>query len=136
MSEPVHIQPLPAPTTFGRLLPASAYALYFIGLANGVTILLGLILAYVNRDKADAATRSHYDFLIGTFWLGIAWAVIGSILVIVGLPLSLVLIGLPVVALGWIILSLLGVWFIARLVIGSIYLARSEAYPRPKAWLI
>ena len=136
MNEPVHAEPLPAPTSSGRLLPATAYALYFIGLANGLTILFGLVLAYVSRERADPVARSHYDFLIWTFWLGIVWAVIGGLLMLVGLPLSLVLIGLPVVAFGAIILALLGVWFVVRLCIGAIHLARGETYPRPRAWLL
>jgi uncharacterized membrane protein len=87
------------------------------------------------RDKAGPTSQSHYAFLIRTFWIGLAAGLIGGALFVVGVPLSIVLIGLPLVALGWTILGLVGVWFIVRLVMGVIYLARDEAYPRPKTWL-
>lgn len=135
MSDPALTGPAVTPATEDRVLPAVTYGLYFLSLATGFTLLLGLILAYVSRDKAGAAMRSHYDLLIRTFWIGLAAAIVGGVIFLVGLPLSIVLIGLPLLALSWAIFGLLGVWFIVRLVLGAIYLARNEAYPRPQAWL-
>lgn len=135
MSDPALAGPVTTPTTEDRVLPAVTYGLYFLSLAAGFPLLLGLILAYVMRDKAGQVTRSHYDFLIRTFWIGLAFGLIGGVLLIVGVPLSIILIGLPLVAIGGTILALLGLWFIVRLVLGAVYLARDEAYPRPTAWL-
>jgi len=33
------------------------------------------------------------------------------------------------------ILALVGVWFAIRCIVGVIYLARDEAYPRPYTWM-
>jgi len=118
-----------------RTAPAVAYALYLLGFATGITPLIGLIVAYANRSQAGPIAASHYTFLIYTFWLTIAWFLIGGILVAVGFPLSFVLIGIPAFILGWAILALVGVWFAVRCVLGVIYLARGEAYPRPRNWL-
>ena len=52
------------------------------------------------------------------------------------MTISLVLIGIPVMALGWMICGAIWIWFALRCVVGVIYLARDEAYPRPNAWLI
>ncbi|HKR88397.1 MAG TPA: hypothetical protein VJS38_09485 [Phenylobacterium sp.] len=117
-----------------RTMPAVVYALYLLGLVNGLTVLLGLILAYANRGGAGARMRSHYTFLIRTCWLWLAWMIIGALLLAVGIPLSFVLVGIPMAALGWAIVGLDHVWFAARVILGVIYLARDEPYPRPYSW--
>jgi uncharacterized membrane protein len=119
-----------------RTLPAIVYALYLIGIVSGFTVLIGLLLAYLNRDQATPETRTHYTFLIRTFWLWIVWMLIGGALLIWGGIFSLILVGLPFLALGWIILGLVHAWFALRAIVGVIYLARGEAYPRPYSWLL
>ena len=118
-----------------RTAPAIAYGLYLLVFVTGVTPLIGLILAYVNRDKAGPVAQSHYTFLIYTFWLAIVWCLIASVLLLVGIPLSFVLIGIPFALLGWAIAALVSVWFAVRCILGVLYLARGEAYPRPRNWL-
>jgi uncharacterized membrane protein len=118
-----------------RTMPAVTYALYLLAFATGITAIVGVILAYVNRDTGGAKMRTHYVFLIRTFWMAIGWCVVGAVLFAVGLPLSIVLVGLPLLALSWAIWALVGVWYAVRLVVGLIYLARGEAYPRPYSLL-
>lgn len=119
-----------------RTLPIVVYALYLLGFTNGITFLIGLVVAYANRDSAGPAMRSHYTFQVRTFWLSIAWALIGAALIAVGIPLSLVLVGIPVVVLGGLIMGAVGVWFAVRCIVGLVVLARGDAYPRPMTWLI
>lgn len=127
--------PMAAPTE-DRTLPAVVYGLYLLGLANGLTILIGLLIAYSSRGGAGPMMASHYTFQIRTFWLAIGWFLIGLLMVVVGIPLAIVLIGIPAVMLGVFIMGAVGVWFAVRCVLGVIYLARGEAYPRPLNWLI
>jgi uncharacterized membrane protein len=135
MSEPM--QTAPALTaTEDKVFPAIVYGLYLVGLANGLTIILGVILAYASRERASLAMRSHYDFLISTFWLGLFTAIAAGVLMAVGAILSIILIGFPIMGLAWLIFSALGIWFVVRLVVGAVHLARDEAYPRPNAWLL
>ncbi|WP_374572842.1 DUF4870 family protein [Phenylobacterium sp.] len=136
MSDPVTVEPAATAASEDKVLPAVTYALYLVGLANGLTVILGLILAYVSKDNAGPKMRTHYEFLIRTFWMGLAWCLIGGLLVGVGAILSIILIGIPPFLLGVMILSLLGVWFVVRCIIGLIYLARDEAHPRPYTWLV
>jgi uncharacterized membrane protein len=117
-----------------RTLPAVIYGLYLLGVVNGLTAIIGLVLALANRGRAGERMRTHYTFLIRTCWLWLAWMIIGIVLIAVGAPLSLVLIGIPLFMLGWAIVGLMEAWFIARSVIGVIYLARDEPYPRPYSW--
>lgn len=70
------------------------YVLYLIGLfTGGIFLLVGVILAYLNRYKAsDWIIESHIDFLIRTFWiwlyLHIAPIIVGVILFIVIPPMA------------------------------------------------
>lgn len=118
-----------------RTMPGVVYALYLLGIVNGLTVVLGLIIAYLNRGGAGELARSHYTFLIRTCWLWLAWVAIGVVLLAIGIPLSFVLVGIPIAAIGWVILALDHVWFAVRVILGVIYLARDEPYPRPYSWL-
>lgn len=119
-----------------KILPAVVYGLYLLGFTNGLTFIIGLIVAYVNRDAAGPINESHYTFAIRSFWLSIAWFVIGGLLLLFGIPLSLLLIGIPMMIAGGLILGAITIWFVVRCVMGIYYLVRGEAYPRPLAWLI
>jgi len=119
-----------------RTLPIVVYVLYLLGPTNGLTGLIGLVIAYANRDRASPAMESHYTFQIRTFWISIAWVFIGLMLLFWGFPLMVVLIGFPLVIAGGLILSAVGVWFFLRCVLGLIFVARGEAYPRPRSWLV
>jgi uncharacterized membrane protein len=118
-------------TTEDRTLPTIVYALYLLGLVNGLTILIGLIIAYANRDNSGPRMATHYTFLIYTFWIGLIASVAAGVLVLVGGVLSIVLIGIPFLMLGIAIWCAIGIWFVIRCVVGLTYMSRGEAYPRP-----
>ena len=119
-----------------KILPIVVYALYLLGFTNGLTFLVGLIVAYVYRQDAGPINASHYTFAIRSFWLSIWWFLIGLALFLVGLALLVVLIGIPMMVVGGAIMGAVGVWFAVRTVMGLVYLLRGEAYPRPLSWLI
>lgn len=119
-----------------KVLPAVVYGLYLLAFTNGLTAIIGLIVAYVNRDQAGPINASHYTFAIRTFWLSIAWFLIGLCLILFGIPLSIVLVGIPVMIVGGLIMGAVSLWFAVRCILGIAYLVKGEAYPRPNAWLI
>lgn len=120
-----------------RTVPAIIYALYFFtGVMFGLPALVGVILAYANLGNAGPMVRTHLIFQIRTVWIGAAWAAIGGLMMMVGAPLSLILIGIPLVLLGYAVLCLIYVWVLARCVAGGIYLSQGAVYPRPRTWLI
>lgn len=119
-----------------RTLPAVTYGLYLLGPVSGFTILVGLVIAYMNRDAAGPVMRSHYTFQIKTFWLSIAWFVIAGALILFGGILSVVLVGIPFLMLGLFIWGVVGIWTAVRCIVGLVYLSQGEAYPRPDTWLI
>lgn len=121
--------------TEDRTLPAVSYGLYLLAFATGITAVIGLIIAYAQREGAGPKMRTHYTFLIRTFWMSIAWWLIGGSLLLFGIPFMIVLVGFPMMMLGGLILLLVGVWWALRCVVGLVYLGRDEAYPRPHTWL-
>lgn len=123
-------------TTEDRIMPAVVYGLYLLGLVNGLTILVGLVVAYMNLDKAGPRMKTHYAFLIRTFWIGLAIFVALAVLIGISAVLSVVLIGLPFFFLFLFLWGAVGVWFAIRCIIGLVYISQGEAYPRPNTWLI
>ena len=123
-------------TTEDRVLPAVVYGLYLLGLVNGLTILVGLVVAYINLDKAGPRMRTHYDFQIRTFWIGLAIFLSLGLLIGISAVLSLVLIGIPFLMLLLFLWGAVGVWFAVRCIIGLVYVSQDQAYPRPNTWLI
>ena len=121
--------------TEDRTMPAVTYGLYLLAFATGITAIIGLIIAYASQGSAGPVARSHYTFLIRTFWIGLVTCVLAGILFGVGAVLSIILIGFPIMGLAWLVLALAGVWWAIRCIVGVIYLARGEAYPRPYALL-
>jgi len=116
-------------------LPTVVYALYLLGLINGLTVLIGLIIAYANRDRAGPVMESHYTFQIRTFWIAVAWWIIAAVLFLWGVPLSFVLVGVPLLVAGGLIVAMTHIWFALRCILGLMYVSRGEAYPRPRTWL-
>jgi uncharacterized membrane protein len=136
MSDSYSVPPLQSPRTENRVLPAVVYGLFLIGPINGLSVLVGLVLAYANLGAAGPRVWSHYVFLIRTFWTTLVWSVIGGMVIVVGGLLMVVLIGFPIFHLGVAILGLASIWFFVRTVVGAIYLAQGQAYPRPRTWLL
>jgi len=97
------------------------YILYLVSLVVGVTGIVGVIMAYVYRDTAPDWLRSHYQFQIRTFWIGL-------LCIVVGMLLSAVLVGF-LVLLFWLI------WLILRCVKGMQQLERCEPVTDVDTWL-
>ncbi len=98
------------------------YVLYLAAFVVGITGIIGVVLAYMGRDKTSGWLRTHYDWAIRTFWIGLLYSVIAGLLVVV-------LIGIP-------LLIAVAVLIILRVVIGWQKLAKGEPITNPQSWLI
>lgn len=98
------------------------YYLYIAGLVFGITWVIGLVIAYINRGKAGAAMDTHYTYLIRTFWIGLLYCIGSAVL--------------TVIVVGFIGLIATLVWFIMRMVAGLQALGRGEPVARPETWLV
>jgi uncharacterized membrane protein len=103
------------------------YALHALGLAIGAfgaasvlgsflfgwPSIIAVIVNYVQRDQARGTwLESHFAWQIRTFWIAVGWA---TLVFLVGLPLTLVIVGFAIWAVGFVIL---GFWAIYRIVKG------------------
>jgi uncharacterized membrane protein len=102
-------------------LALMVYALYGAGYFTGFSALIGVIIAHMKVDDADAVLRSHYLFQIRTFWIGLAYLAIG-------IPLCMVLIGIPILA-WWF------VWSLIRIIKGVIAVNEHKSIANPGSWL-
>ena len=119
-----------------KTMPAVVYALYLLGFATGgITTIVGIIIAHMQQGTAGPAMRTHYTFLIRTFWIGLLLAivggVVGGIVFAIGAILAVILIGFPIMALAAAIWCVAAVWFAVRCIVGLVYLSRGEPFPRP-----
>ena len=98
------------------------YGCYLLGFVVGITPLIGIVLAYMNRGKAGGWVESHYTWAIRTFWIGILYGLIS-------LALALFLI-------GFLLMLAVAVWVIVRVIVGFQAVGRGEPIRNPESWLI
>ncbi len=98
------------------------YVLYLLSFVLGLTWLVGVVFAYVNRGRSEPWVESHYTWIIRTFWIGLLYSLVAAVL-------SLILI-------GFILLLAVAVWIIVRCVLGLQKVARGEAIDNPRSWTI
>ena len=116
-----------------RMLPIVVHTLHLLVFATGISPIIGVIIAYMGRKEPESWRTSHYEFAIWTFWLAMAGAAIGWLLIGVGIPLLLALgLGIIPIVVGGLVLGLVGIWFGVRSVLGLVYAVRGEPYPRPR----
>ena len=110
-------RPVVSDNTFAVIV----YVLYCVGYFTMISALIGVIIAYVKVNDADPVLRSHYQFQIRTFWIGLLYLAIG-------IPLCVVLIGIPLLV-WWL------VWSLIRIIKGIIAVNESKPIANPRSWL-
>jgi uncharacterized membrane protein len=103
------------------------YALHALGLAIGALgaasvvgsfvfgwpSIIAVVINYVKRGEARGTwLESHFTWQIRTFWFALLWS---AVVFVVGLPLTLVIVGFAVWIVGF---FLLGIWAIYRIARG------------------
>jgi uncharacterized membrane protein len=102
--------------------PTIISLLYLSTFVFGITLIVGVVLAYVWKGEAHADWESsHYDYMIRTFWIGLIGSVISFILM-------LVLIGFLV----WIAVAVL---VVVRCVLSLISAQKQAPMLNPQTWL-
>ena len=97
------------------------YILYLVSILVGLTSIIGVIIAYINKGEAAEWLKSHYQFQIRTFWIGLLFGFIGTVT--------------AVILIGWLVLLFTLVWFIIRCAKGIQALDKKTAYPNPTTWM-
>nr|WP_210387995.1 hypothetical protein [Ciceribacter sp. L1K22] len=106
----------------GKLNVQLVYGLYIASLVLGVSSIVGVVIAYINRGKLGGWVETHYTWAIRTSWIGLLYSLIS-------LVLSFIVIGV----LGFIATL---VWFVVRVVIGLQKAGREEPISNPEGWIV
>jgi uncharacterized membrane protein len=81
----------------GRGTANMIYILYILGFFTGITSLVGVVLAYTNRDHAAEPFKSHLSYQIRIFWRGITFMVAIFILNLIFTAIGVATLGLGLV---------------------------------------
>lgn len=89
-----------------KTMPAVVYACYVGALLWGVTLVIGVAVAYVYRGSANGTVyRSHYDYQISIFWKAMLGFLVGGLLLLVGVGM-VILIGTYI----WLVVKTIRGW--------------------------
>jgi uncharacterized membrane protein len=98
------------------------YILYFVGYFFAlIPSIVGVIIAHVQKGSGDALLDSHYDFQIRTFWIGVLYVIVGTVLTIV--------------LVGFLILAWAFIWSLIRNIKGVLALNEHRPIADPRSWL-
>jgi uncharacterized membrane protein len=124
------IEPRPSLVTWTHAI----YALHALSLVTGIITvasvvgafltgwpsLIAVILNYVKRSDARGTwLESHFRWQIRTFWFGLLWVALCLLFVVVTLGIGMLV--------AWLPLTVVGLWFIYRIVRG--WLALNDRRP-------
>ncbi|MCG5537491.1 DUF4870 domain-containing protein [Halorhodospira sp. 9622] len=121
MQETENGQQPPADTPPG-VAPWAVYILHLGSLFIGLTAVIGVIVAYMQRRDAAPWVQSHYQFQINTFWIGL-------------LIFAVAIITMPLYGLGFLLGVFLTIWLLVRCIYGMRQLNAREPIPDPETWL-
>lgn len=102
-------------------VPMIIYVLYLVNLLIPLTGVVGIIMAYINKGDAPEVLKSHYQYAIRTFWIGILYGFVGIIL--------------TTILIGWLILLFTVIWLIVRCIKGIQLLGKQQPVPNPTSWM-
>lgn len=126
MTDPQNTTPAPRQTDKwlepGPQNALVVYILYLAGFVIGVTAIVGVVIAYINRGKTGGFVESHYTWQIRTFWIALLASFVSFLLFIVGI--------------GFLLMFAVAVWVIVRVVKGLMALNKNEPIANPESWWI
>lgn len=128
--------PKPPSVTEPRVMAIVCYALFIVAMTNGITGIVGVVLAYIQRPEARGTIwESHFDNLIHVFWWGVAVFALFLIALIFGVfgfahsvehdAFPGVLFLVPVI---WLLGVAYVVWYLYRTVKGIVQALDGKAY--------
>ncbi|MCG6856917.1 MAG: hypothetical protein LJE67_02495 [Salaquimonas sp.] len=98
------------------------YVLYLAGFVIGITPLIGIVIAYVNRGKAGGWIETHYTWAIRTFWISFLGGIVSFILAFI--------------LIGFLMMIAVAIWVIVRCVVGLQAVGRNEPIANPQSWML
>lgn len=97
------------------------YILYLFSLVVPVLPIVAVIFAYIFENDAKNVLKSHYQYFIRSFWIGMLYFSIAGLSVMI--------------VIGILLVPLCIIWWIIRMAKGLKALLRDEPVQNPKSWL-
>ncbi len=97
------------------------YYLYLVSILVGLTAIVGVIMAYMNRGPGADWLDSHYTYQIRTFWIGLLYSVIG--------------LALTFIIIGFLVLLFVLIWWVVRCIKGLQLAGKGQPVPDPATWM-
>jgi uncharacterized membrane protein len=99
------------------------YVLYLASVLVGLTVLVGLVMAYMNRGRVRGTwAESHYTYQIRTFWIGALYSFVSAILMLIGI--------------GFLLFIAVLIWAIFRCIKGLQWATVGDPVPNPQSWIV
>lgn len=117
---PPSLPPQAQPVVSNTQIALVVYILYLASYVVGISVLAGIVVAYIQIGTADPMLRSHYQWQIRTFWIGLLYFAVGIVL-------CFVLVGI-LVLLFWFI------WTLVRIIKGILALNENRPIANPTSW--
>ena len=128
--------PQPTPASDSRVLAIVCYALFILVFSNGITHIVGVVLAYIKRGEARGTIwESHFNNIIRIFWTSVVFFMLFVAVAAVGVfgvwhtamtdQFSAPILVLPVLwlaGIGYLI------WYLYRTVRGLLLAIESKPY--------
>jgi uncharacterized membrane protein len=106
--------PVPASSSFQLNRPTVVALLYLGGFITGITVIIGLVLSYMwQKEPLEPWEASHYRWHIRTFWIGLVYSLICTLLYIA-----------------------VAVWFAVRAIKALLAAQRQEPIMAVESWLL
>ncbi len=121
MENEIIINNTPPEDNAAKTVAYGIYILYLAAIVLPILPIIGIIFAYIFENDAKSLLKSHYQFLIRSFWISILYFGIASLLVIF--------------VIGFVLLPLCFIWWIIRMARGIKSLLRHEPIADPKSLL-
>lgn len=117
--------PVPATKGFDFNQPTVVALMYLVSIVTGLTMLIGLILAYVWKDDDGGNwENSHFRFHIRSFWIGLVFGVVAIVPTVLTLGLA-----------GFILYPLLVIWLAVRSLKALLAAQKLEPIFNVETWL-
>lgn len=97
------------------------YILYLINTVVPFLGIIGVIIAYGAVKTAPPGPRSHFIFQIRTFWLNLLY--------------GLMVILLCFVIIGFLLIPVLYIWYLARVIAGLLRAVENRPIDNPRSWV-
>jgi uncharacterized membrane protein len=110
-----------APIVSDTTLALIVYVLYFAAYFTGITAVVGVIVAHLQVGRGDSFLDTHYRFQIRTFWIGVLYLVVGTVLTFI--------------LIGFLVLAWWFIWSLVRNVKGVLALNQNQPISNPSSWL-